>query len=168
MKKLAFSVLAAVLLISACKKDDDNETAASSFVMNGNTVVTPYGYLFDYNSDGKQVVFTDLSITDSTTAKLSAFSFDIDTLIDGASYTLLDRDSASFDRTKNFEDAFAIYKADFVDGEVVDTTGTWLKEPTSGTVTIKKSGDNYTIGYSIQFATSKVTGKYVGKLSLQE
>lgn len=167
MKKLAFSLLAAVLFISACSKDDD-KAPSSSFVINGNTVVTPYGYLFDYNGDGKEIVFTDINITDSTAAKISAVSIDLDTLIDGASYTLLDRDSASFDRTKNFEDAFAIYKADFEDGEVNDTTGTWLEEPKSGTVTIKKNGDKYTIGYSIQFATSKVTGNYIGTLSIQD
>lgn len=167
MKKLALSVLAAVLLISACKKDDD-KTPASSFSLDGVTVGTPYGYEFDNGPDGKELVFSNILLTDTTATSISALSMDIDTLIDGASYSFLSKDAASFDKTKNFSGAFVVFRAEYKNGDPIDTTGTWLEDLTSGTVTVKKSGDNYTIGYSIQFATTKVTGKYIGKLSLQD
>lgn len=165
MKKLALSVLAAVLLISACKKDD-NETAANSFSVNGKTVVTNYGYLFDYNAvDGKEIYLSDVNVTPAYVGKISLVSFSIDSLIDGASYTLLSDDSASYDKTKNFSDASVVYQADFKDETSNDTTGTWYEEPKAGTLTIKKNGDNYLLGYSLTFATTTITGKFNGKLT---
>jgi hypothetical protein len=166
MKKLALSVLAAVLLLSACKKDDD--APASSFSFDGKTVGTAYGYEIDNGPDDNELLFTSISMTDTSATFISGFSVDIDTLIDGATYSFLSKDSASFDRTKNFNSAFVAYKVEYKNGETIDTTGTWLNDPTAGTVTVKKNGDSYTIGYSVQFPTSKVTGKYIGKLSQQD
>jgi hypothetical protein len=165
MKKLAIGVLAAVLFISACKKDDDKKTESNSFVINGNTVATPYGISFDYGEGEKQIVFADAPVSDTFVGKVSAVSIDIDTLIDGASYTLLSKEATGFDRTKNFYDAFTLYQVTLLADGGMDTTGTWLEAPTAGTVTVKKSGENYTIGYSIQFSSTTVTGKYSGKLT---
>ncbi|SFD81235.1 hypothetical protein SAMN05518672_103316 [Chitinophaga sp. CF118] len=167
MKKLAFSVLAAVLFISACKKDDNDSTSDNSFTFNNTTVVTTYGYRFDWDTDGGQVLFADVNVTDTFEGKMSAFSISIDTLIDGQTYTLLSKDSVAFNKSKNFDDALGYYKADFIDGEINDTTSTPMRAPKSGTVTVKKSGDNYSIGYTIQFPTTTVTGKFNGKLALQ-
>jgi hypothetical protein len=166
MKKLAFSLLAVVLFFSACSKDDDETVAGGSFVINGKTVATQHGFLFDYGSDGNEIIFSDAPLSDTFSGKFSAVSIDLDTLIDGGSYTYMTRDSSAYNKTKNFYDAIAIYQGNFVDGQADEATGTWLTEPKSGTVSIKKSGETYTVTYSFVFPTTTVSGKYTGALSL--
>lgn len=163
MKKLALSLLAAVLFMSACKKDDD--APASSFTFSGNTVATPFGYKVDNGQNGREMIFSNASFSDTTAKFFNAFIVDIDTLIDGASYSFLDKEAAAFDKTKNFYGSSVAYKVEIKDRETVDTTGIWLENPTKGTVTVKKSGESFTIGYSVEYPTGKVAGTYIGKLT---
>ncbi|SEW44604.1 hypothetical protein SAMN05428988_5810 [Chitinophaga sp. YR573] len=170
MKKLSFAVLAAALFFTACSKDDDKPTTPAtggSFSFNDTTVVANNGYLFVYGVSDFSVVFTDVVLSDTLKGKVSAVGFDLDTLISGQTYTYLSNDSVAYNKSKNFPDAYAYYKSDWVDGDIDGTTGRILDGITSGTVTYTKNGDTYSITYSFVFPTGKLTGKYDGKLELR-
>jgi hypothetical protein len=171
MKKLAFSLLAVVLFFSACSKDDDKTTTpvtGGSFSFNDTTVVTNNGYLFDYDANDLALGFTDVALSDTLKGKISAVGFNLDTLISGQTYTYLSDDSASYNKTKNFSDAYAYYKSDWVDGDIDGTTGRILDGITSGTVIYTKNGDTYSFTFSFVFPTGKLTGKYEGKLEIRK
>lgn len=163
MKKLAFSVLAAVLLISACKKDDND--AASSFKLDNNAAVaTPYGFIQDYGVDGNDISFATYnpSVDTSFTGKGSYLQFSLATLTPGT-YTYLSDDSTGYDPAKNFDYAAFLLNGDIKKGQPDENTGSFSEEVTGGTITMKKDGENYTFTYMLEFGTSKVTGTYVGK-----
>lgn len=164
MKKLAFSVLAAVLLISACKKDDDEKTASSFTIDNNAAVSTPYGFIQDYGVDGNDISFASFNPTvDSTyTGKVSYFQFSLDTLVPGT-YTYFSDDSTGFDATKHFSYANCKYNANAIGGVIDFESGIITGDPTAGTITMKKNGETYTFTYAIQFEGGKVTGTYIGK-----
>jgi hypothetical protein len=165
MKNLAFSLLAAVLLISACEKDDNKTTAAGSFTFNNEAAISiPYGFIQDYGVDGNDISFSDINIATDTAyaGKVSYLQFSLATLTPGT-YTYLSNDSTGYDATKNFSFAILLYKADMAEGSIDGDTGTNPGNPTGGTITLKKDGETYTFTYTIQFGTSKVTGSYVGK-----
>jgi hypothetical protein len=163
MKKLAFSVLAAVLLVSACKKDDND--AASSFKLDKNAAVaTPYGFIQDYGVDGNDISFATYnpSVDTSFTGKGSYLQFSLETLTPGT-YTYFSNDSAGYDAAKNFDYAAFLLNGDIKKGQPDESTGTFAEKATGGSITMKKDGEIYTFTYAIAFGTSTVSGTYVGK-----
>lgn len=162
MKKLAFSVLAAVLLFSACKKDD-NDTIAGSFKFNDTTVATNFAYIDDFGTDGFDISLGNVSPADSNyTGKFSYVQFSVATLTPGT-YTFLSRGDEAYDATKNFSYADCIHNMNIKKGEPDDESGTQVGDITAGTVVLKKDGDTYTFTYTFQFGTDKVVGSYTGK-----
>jgi hypothetical protein len=170
MKKLTYAVLATALFFTACSKDDDKSTTPAtggSFSFNDTTVVTNSGYLFNYGVSDLAMAFTDVVLSDTLKGKVSAVGFNLDTLISGQTYTYLSHNSVSYDKTKNFSDAYAYYKSEWVDGDIDGTTGRILDGITSGTVTYTRNGDTYSFAYSFLFPTGKLTGKYEGKVEIR-
>ncbi|GAA3931865.1 hypothetical protein GO495_16060 [Chitinophaga oryziterrae] len=171
MKKLAFAVLATVLFFAACKKDEDKSTPAvtgGSFSFNDTTAIVNNGYLYKYGvNEGYSLAFADSVLTDTLKGKVSALSIDLDTLISGQTYTYLSDDSASYDKTKNFNDATVFYKYQWEDTNLDPASGRFFDGITSGTLTCTKNGDNYSITYTLVYPTGKVTGMYNGKLELR-
>lgn len=171
MKHLALGLLAAALFFTACSKDDNKTTTPTtggSFSFNDTTVVANNGYLFQNAVNDLALAFTDVVLSDTLKGKVSAVGFNLDTLISGQTYTYLSHNSVSYDKTKNFSDAYAYYKSEWVDGDIDGTTGRILDGITSGTVTYNKNGDAYSITYSFVFPTGKLTGKYDGKLEIRK
>src|SRR3954463_16080546 len=106
MKKLAFSLVAAVLFITACSKDDDKTTPApvevtNSFSFNDTSVVTRHAYMFDYGTDGVSFAFADTALVDTYTGKISAVGIDMESLESGHTYTYVSDTTAGYDKTKN-------------------------------------------------------------------
>jgi hypothetical protein len=170
MKKLVFSLLAAVMFLSACSKDDDKATTSSnSFTIDGKVATTPYGYKYGTVGSGAGVTF--LTIPDSLIANFtgtaSGVDINMDTLINNQTFTYSRDDSSTYNKTKNFYGASAYYNASIVNGEMTNGTGTQLDTPTGGTLTVKINSDStYTFDYSLQFDTKTITGKYSGKLTV--
>ncbi len=168
MKKLALSLLAATLFLAACSKDEDPaQTPVSSFIYNGETVPTPFGYLFDWRTDGKQIAFTDKDVTvEGFNGIASAAAIDFDTIISGQTYTFMSKDSAGYDKTKNFESAYVYFKQRFADGEFDEENGTYQDSVTGGSVTVKKNQEIYNVAYELKYKDITVKGEYNGALKL--
>ncbi|PWV49627.1 hypothetical protein [Chitinophaga sp. S165] len=166
MKKLAFSLLAATLFLAACSKDEDPaQTPVSSFIYNGETVQTPYGYLFDWRTDGKQIAFADKDVSvEGFDGIASAAAVDFDTIIPGQTYTYMSKDSTGYDKTKNFESAYVYFKQHFADGEFDEENGTYQDSVIGGSVTVKKNQEIYTVVYELKYKDITVKGEYNGAL----
>jgi len=170
MKKFALGVLAVVLLFTACSKDDKTTSPATSgsFSFNDTTVTTKSGYLYDFGPGDLAIVFTDVVLSDTLKGKVSSVGFNLDTLISGQTYTYLSKNTAAYNKTKNFSDAYAFYKCDWVDGDIDGKTGRTFDGITSGTVTYTRNGDTHSFTYSFVFPTGTLTGKYDGKLETRK
>lgn len=171
MKKLAFSLLAATLFLAACSKDDENpdQSPLNGFTYNGENVTTPYSYLFDWESDGRQIAFTDKDVlADGFTGTASAAAVDLDTIISGQTYTYMNRDSAGFDGNKNFDAAYVYFKQRFADGEFDEENGAYQDSVIGGSVTIKKTQNVYSIAYELKYKTITVKGEYNGEMKIVE
>lgn len=162
MKKLLFSAMAAVVLMSACKKDDDE--AAGSFTFNGTSVNTAYGM---YDNLGEGTYEITLSSMDpngglgNLAKTFSQVSFEVDTFAAGT-YTYYEtNDTAEYDKTKNFRYADVYYNYNLSNLEA----GKYSSSPSAGTVTLTGTAPNFGVSYSINFGTDmKVVGKFNGKL----
>lgn len=175
MKKLLFSAAAAALLFTACKKDDDNKTSNSgSFTVNGKSYSVNYGYDGTYIQDGLSqgdIMFASNDYTkldeNTFTGTNTYVDLDIDTLIDGATYTFLPYNEEGYNKAKNFRWADIAANMKVVNGEYVESSDeVSLQDCTSGTVTVKKSGDRYTFNFELVFnGTTTVKGQYNGTLT---
>ena len=168
MKKLALSLLAATLFLAACSKDEDpDQSPVNGFTYNGENVTTPYGYLFDWEFDGRQIAFTDKDvIVEGFTGTASAAAIDLDTIISGQTYTYMNSDSTGYDRTKNFESAYVYFKQHFADGEFDEENGTFQDSVIGGSVTIKKVENVYNVVYELKYLTVTVKGEYNGEVKV--
>jgi hypothetical protein len=162
MKKLAFSVLAALLLFSACNKAEDKKDVSSFSFSSNETAETPYGFIDDYGDEGMNITFADIPSNSKYTGKVSLMQLHLYTLAPGT-YTYLSGDSARFNTSKNFPSAICYHKAAITNGVVDTNSGTNPGDPTAGTVTLKKDGEIYTITYDISYGITQVRGRYIGK-----
>jgi hypothetical protein len=172
MKKLLFSAAVAALFFTACKKKNDDSNAGS-FSVNGKSYAVNYGYDGTYIEDGVSdgdVAFVSHSFTETDNDKFSGtYSYvdlGIDSLIDGATYTFLPSYQDGYNKAKNFGWADIAAGMKVVNGEYVESDGeVSLGSPTSGTVTVKKSGSRYTFTFELVYSTSTtVKGQYTGTL----
>jgi hypothetical protein len=166
MKKLAFSLLAAVLFFGACKKDDD-KAPAGSFTIDGKTYQTSNGYIVDHGTDSQDLSFTsiDNSAFENFTGKANGVNIELKTITD-QTYTYLPSVSDDYDNTKNFRYASVSTEIAYVKGEedLSSTTGAYYYDLKAGSVTVKKNGDRYTVSYTLEFADATVKGQYEGSL----
>lgn len=149
----ALLLAAAVVGLSSCG-DDDDVASAGSFTYDGSSknIAAASGFFDEDGSedaDGKKyyshyLSFADVSFT-TTSGKASVFYLDFyssaTTIADGT-YTIVD--SQTSNKALQIEGTFEL---DFtINGE--NTTGGTSYEITSGTATVKKSGDSYTIDFT--------------------
>jgi major membrane immunogen (membrane-anchored lipoprotein) len=169
MKKLAISLLAVTLFLTACSDKDEivDQSPVNSFTYNGENVVTPYAYLFDWATDGRQIAFTDKDVlVDGFDGTASAAAIDLDTIISGRTYTFMSKDSAAYDRTKNFESAYVYFKQHFADGEFDEENGNYQDSVIGGSVTIKKNQEVYSVVYELKYKDITVKGEYNGEMEV--
>jgi hypothetical protein len=163
MKKLAIGLLAVIMFLNACKKD--NPPPAGSFIVGGQTGETPYGYFLTNHNGSHEIDLTTLRYNDSTYAGIVNFVyFDIDTLVDGATYSYLPKDSSAYDKAANFSDGYVAFGSQVKDRQIDSKTGKYLGHIQGGTIRLQKLEDQYQVDYSIRFIEGLVTGKFVGKL----
>jgi hypothetical protein len=157
MKKLALFVLAVSLFATACsKKDDDKATpAGGSFTLNAKAYNTDYAYWTNANG----LIITNIGVAPDYIENFVQIF--VDTL-STANYTFLARTNQAYDAKKNFSSAVVRYNATNTAGAGTEITGV-----TAGTLSVTKSGDTFTINYSITVSGSVVTGTYYGKVSNQ-
>lgn len=168
MKKLALSLLAATLFLAACSKDEDaDQSPVNGFTYNGENITTPYSYLFDWRTDGKQIAFTDKDVlVEGFDGTASAAAIDLDTIISGQTYTYMNVDSAGYDKNKHFAGAYVYFKQHFVDGEFDEENGTFQDSVIGGSVTIKKVENVYNVVYELKYLTVTVKGEYNGQMKV--
>jgi hypothetical protein len=165
MKKLAFSLLAAVLLFGACKKDDE-KASNNSFTVNGKTYQTPHGLIVDRGEEGEIVILSSIDVSDKTiSGKVNAVDIYLDDFTDGLTYTYMSFDDAGFDAKKNFSAATLINDIEYTKGVYDNTTGTSTDDIKTGTVSVKRNNNNVTISYTLEFADATVKGQYEGPLT---
>jgi hypothetical protein len=166
MKKLAFILLAAVLLISACKKDDVETVNAFSYD-SIHTVVTPYGFVKKITSNIYYVTFATVDTTNGKTfdGKASYVQITMTDVVPGT-YTYYSFDSTGYG-INNFAYANMLHDVDVVKSEIDWNTGNIVTNAKGGSIKIKKDGANYAITYDILMGSSKLSGSYVGKLTEQ-
>lgn len=163
MKKLAIGLLAVTMFLNACEKD--HPTPAGSFVVGGQTGETPYGYFLTNQDGSHEIDFSTVQYKDSTYAgRINFVYFDIDTLVDGATYSYLPKDSSAYDKASNFSDTYVAFGSQIKNFQIDSKTGKYLGTIQGGTVRLQKLDDQYQVDYSIRFIEGLVTGKYVGKL----
>jgi hypothetical protein len=169
MKKLVFAALATVLFFAACSKDDENPTTtapAGSFTFNDTTANLYHGYLQNFRSDGNSIALSDSALVTTFAGKINAIGFDVDSLIPGTTYTYKDTDTEGYDKTKNFDDAYAYYGSNWKEDGIDESTGRVLEGIVSGSLTYNKTGDISSFTYTFQFPTAKITGSFKGNLEL--
>ncbi|KAA2242526.1 hypothetical protein F0L74_08285 [Chitinophaga agrisoli] len=177
MKKLLLSSAVLAAIFMSCGKDDnpspatkpDDIDSTNTFAVDNKLFKTPYAWMDNNNTDPGELNFTnvDLSVTKDTTV-LHGLIIEVDTLIDGQTYTFLDDHAAGFDRTKHFSDAEYVYDAKLVDEIAEGGTGNVYTDVQSGSLTVHKQGeDNYSFTYTLTFVDNKkVVGNYTGKVRI--
>jgi hypothetical protein len=164
MKKFAIGLLAMVVFLNACTKDDAKP--AGSFTISGQTGATPYGYFVTY-VDHHEIDLGTIHYNDSIYHGIVNFVYlNIDTLIDGATYSFLPKDSSNYDKTRNFYNAGVAFGSTIKDLSINTKTGKVLQSIQGGTVTLKKVNTKYQLDYTIRFLEGQVTGTYVGDLPM--
>lgn len=161
MKKLAFSLLAASILFSACGKlEQENESPANSFSYDGQNIVTPYGYLMEWGTEGSQLTFADKDLLiEGFSGNVSAVGIDLDTIISGQTYTYKNSDSTGYDKKKHFEFATIYRNQPFANGEFTEAAK-GLDSLTGGTVTVRIVEGFYSVVYDLKYANSTVKGEF--------
>lgn len=165
MKKTLLCAAVVAALFSACKKDD--EKASSYVTINGKTYTTNQGFV---DVESGWYLFTNINYNTADLTKLTSgvtgVNLGLDTLIDGNTYTLYNwRDTVTFDKTKHLQ--YASISENFkYDAALQDFTGKSYEEFSSGSCTVKKSGNTYTFNYELKAGDSvTVKGVYTGGLT---
>jgi hypothetical protein len=167
MKRLLFSV-AAVALLSACNKDDDNNNAAakSEFTIdNGQATHTPFGFRVQWSvEEGGRMLVSNVNINDpSFNGQLSGVSFQVDTFVNGQTYTFMRKDSAAFNKRINFSAADVAVGSTFSNGIIAPGSGRLLSNLQRGTLRIAKDpAEVYRISYTLDYGDAKVSGEFNG------
>lgn len=169
MKKLLLCVAAAATLLTACSKNDDKQPGDNYFTVDGSSFTTTNGLLQNFGSDLGELWFSSIPLSATANGKIDLVYFEIDTLISGQTYTYMPADSSAFDRKKHFSEAGFVYNGKITTGEIDENEGTVDLEIKSGTLTVNKQGDDYTIDYNLLFKSSKtVKGNYKGKIRVTD
>jgi len=174
--KIGFIALCGLLLtFSACKKDKD-ATPSNSFVVDNKSYTTDNAMAMTSRPgtvDAETLLILSKQAASSTLNNYNFVAFDFykNELPASGTYTFKDDKAADFDTTKNFAVVSLGYNlnpnidqyenANF-DSEEFDATGS--------TVTISKSGSNYTFNYTLKFTdknnkTTTIPGQYIGTVS---
>ncbi|QHS62926.1 hypothetical protein [Chitinophaga agri] len=161
MKKLAFCLLAAIVLFTACGKVDPiSEAPANSFSLDGQDVVTPYGYLMEWGAEGSSITFADKDLlVEGFSGDVSAVGINLDTIISGQTYTYKNSDSTGYDKKKNFESATVYRNQPFARGEFTDAAK-GLDSLTGGSVTIRIVEGFYSVVYDLKYTNTTVKGEF--------
>jgi hypothetical protein len=171
MRRLLFSVAAAVALLTACNKDDDNnnQTPKSAFTISGQTgepTETPFGFRVQWSTEeGGRMLVSSADINGASfDGKINGVSFQVDTFVNGQTYTFMPADSAAFNKRVNFSAAEVVLNANFASNAIIPGTGIQLTQPQSGRITIQKDPptEAYRISYILDYGEAKVSGEFNG------
>ncbi|ASZ13475.1 hypothetical protein KTO58_06855 [Chitinophaga pendula] len=170
MKKLLLSAVIAAAAMS-CSRNKTIDTPAapeSSFTLNDQKFSTPFA-----NLDGWGDAMGDLSISsvpmpfNVSGSKINVIDIEVDTLIDGQTYTYLSPQD-NYDRKKYFSNASVAYDATFKDGDIDPANSKIVRNVKSGTLKVSKKNDEYTIEYYIEFVKGEIArGYYRGQVSFR-
>ncbi|UPK72003.1 hypothetical protein [Chitinophaga filiformis] len=169
MRRLLFSVAAAVALLTACNKDDNNNpTPASAFTIEGQdkqTTATPFGFRVQWSvEEGGRMLMSNANINAvAFNGKIDGVSFQVDTFVNGQTYTFKAAGAAGFDKRVNFSAADVVLGANFANNAIAPGTGKQLTDLQSGRITIQKDpGEVYRISYILDYGDAKVSGEFNG------
>ncbi|ACU59907.1 hypothetical protein [Chitinophaga pinensis] len=168
MKRLIFCCAIAVALFSACSKDKDgsDQVPENTFSLNsGNPIETPYGFRIQWSTEeGGRMLISNANVNNlSFSGKVTGIQVEIDTFVNGQTYMYMPRESASFDKKKNFSIATTGLDADFSNGNIVNGTGTQLSELRSGSIKIEKDpSETYRISYVLDYTEAVIQGNFRG------
>lgn len=170
MRRLLFSVTAAVALLIACNKDDNkDQTPKSAFTIDGQdkqTTETPFGFRVQWSvEEGGRMLVSNVDINQPTFAgKIDGISFQVDTFVNGQTYTFKPAASTTFDKRVNFSAAEVVLGASFANNAITPGTGRQLKNLQDGRITIQKDlpSENYRISYILDYGDAKVSGDFNG------
>ncbi|WP_108867559.1 lipocalin family protein [Aquimarina aquimarini] len=175
IKKICLFIASALLLLTSCSSDD-NQTPEE-----GNTITN--GFLF--NNEKHATSFVTKTLFDNH-YQLTFTSDDF--LIDGyngsvnfvgilfqsangeiipGTYTFLSDTDQNYDASKNFFDAESGIDLKITNGEA-DLSSGYFENITSGTITIEKENNTYTITYSLVFTEGTFEGNYSGAIRNSE
>jgi hypothetical protein len=171
MKRVLLCSAIAVALLSACSKNEKNitdPTPENGFAINsGDANETPYGFRVQWSTEqGGKMLLSNVNIDDpSFSGKITGIQIQIDTLVDGQTYNFMPRDSAAFDKRKNFGIAETGINVDFNGGTIVSGTGTLLTTLRSGSLKIKKeSAEVYSLNYVLDYTDAVISGSFTGQM----
>jgi hypothetical protein len=168
MKRSSLGFLTATLFLIACIKDDTKKTI-NQFSFQGKTATTPYGYIDQYDISAVEIGLTSVALTTTYNGNLSVVCIYLDSLIENQTYTYKHYTAASYNKASNFSDAYVYYNTYYSDRVFHDTIGEHFSNITGGTITLRKSGEDYAILYSLQFdGTRTINGQYTGKLKIED
>ncbi|PSL30907.1 hypothetical protein [Chitinophaga ginsengisoli] len=170
MRRLLFSAAAAVTLLTACNKDDNkNQTPASAFTIEGQdkqTTATPFGFRVQWSvEEGGRMLMSNVNINAAAfSGKIDGVSFQVDTFVNGQTYTFKDAGAAGFDKRVNFSAADVVLGAGFANNTITPGTGKQLTDLQDGRITIQKDppGETYRISYILNYGDAKVSGEFNG------
>lgn len=170
MRRLLFSVTAAVALLTACNKDDDNnQTPKSAFTIEGQdkqTTETPFGFRVQWSvEEGGRMLMSNVNINAAAfSGKIDGVSFQVDTFVNGETYTFKEAGAAGFDKRVNFSAADVVLGASFANNAITPGTGKQLTDLQDGRITIQKDPptESYRISYILDYGDAKVSGEFNG------
>ena len=166
MKKIKtlLIVLATISICISCSKDDTEENNDSDnwFTFNNETYKITHAATHSYDNI-LQLAFGSANFSNlKYTGELDYVQFAFGSFgpVTG-NYTY--KPGTDYDKATNFYFASAGVGVEFVDGNSGPSNTSYLN-PNSGTVNIKKSGDIYTINFSLIFDEGTFEGSYQGKV----
>lgn len=169
MKKLLLSAVIAAAAMS-CSRNKTIDTPAapeSSFTLNDRKFNTPYANLDSWGDAMGDLSISSIPMPANVSGKIDVIDIEIDTLIDGQTYTYLSQQD-NYDRKKYFSKATVAYDATFKDGDIDPSTSNIVRNVKSGTLKVGKQNDEYTIEYNLEFAKGEIVkGYYKGRISFR-
>ncbi|MEW7279418.1 lipocalin family protein [Aquimarina sp. 2201CG1-2-11] len=170
--RILWALLLAVTLVTSCKKDDDQtdqmdqtDEIGNSFTFEDTTYDITYAVVKDFDNHIQLTLANVDFYGGNYTGELDfvGILFNATEVLPEGTFSFKNDTDPDYDSTLHFFDSEAGAGLQMANGEA-DTSSNYYENIDSGTVTIEKSEDEYTIEFKLIFDKGTFDGSYTGKI----